>query len=188
MVLLLWVLYLFRDVFHCKLSYRPNSSPSSASSTEWTEQAALTHFLFINDSRGGLCYKSSGFLRSPRHYCKFYHSSPFILTGQINDDDDDDDEIASAARKRKSAISMFLYLVFLVCYLPQYFVGVTRWIQSPPSTALRVTGPFSKTLVFLNYSLNPIIYGWKMRHIRHTMIHPAKFISKTNPSKLVVTS
>ena len=33
-VLLLWVLYLFRDVFHCTLSYRPNSSPSSASSTE----------------------------------------------------------------------------------------------------------------------------------------------------------
>ena len=71
-------------------------------------------------------------MRSPRHYCKFYHSSPFILRRQINDDDgdddddDDDDEIASAARKRKSAISMFVYLVFLVCYLPQYFVGVTR--------------------------------------------------------------
>ena len=67
---------------------------------------------------------------SPRHYFKFYHSSPFILTRQINDDDDDDDdEIPSAARKRKSAISMFVYLVFLVCYLPQYFVGVTRLIE-----------------------------------------------------------
>ena len=26
------------------------------------------HFLFINDSRGGLSYKPGGFLRSPRHY------------------------------------------------------------------------------------------------------------------------
>ena len=48
------------------------------------EQAALTHFLFIDDNRGGLYYKPSGFLRSPRHYCKFYYSSLFILIRQIN--------------------------------------------------------------------------------------------------------
>ena len=45
----------------------------------WIEQAALTHFLFINDSRGGLCYKPSGFLRSPRHYCKFYYTCSFYF-------------------------------------------------------------------------------------------------------------
>ena len=61
------------------------------------EQAALTHFLFINDSRGGLCYKPSGFFRSPRHYCKFYHSL-FISTRQINDDDDDDDDDDTISR------------------------------------------------------------------------------------------
>ena len=31
--------------------------------------------VFINDSQGGFCYKPRGFLRSPRHYCKFYYSS-----------------------------------------------------------------------------------------------------------------
>ena len=41
----------------------------------WIEQAALMHFLFINDSRGGLCYKPSGFLRSSRHYCEFHDYS-----------------------------------------------------------------------------------------------------------------
>ena len=80
-------------------------------------------------------------------------------------------QIESVARKRKSAISMFyVYLVFLVCHLPQYCVRVAYLIQSPPSTALRVTDLFSTTLVFLNSSLNPVIYGWKMRHIRHAMI------------------
>ena len=29
---------------------------------------AAPHFLFINDSRGGLSHKPGGFLRSPRHY------------------------------------------------------------------------------------------------------------------------
>ena len=50
----------------------------------WIEQAALTHFLFINDSRGGLCYKPSGFLRSPRHYCKFYYSFSFYFNNANN--------------------------------------------------------------------------------------------------------
>ena len=43
----------------------------------WTEQAALMHFLFINDSRGGLCYKPSGFLRS--FIVNFITPSVFIL-------------------------------------------------------------------------------------------------------------
>ena len=80
-------------------------------------------------------------------------------------------QIESAARKRKSAISMFyVYLVFLVCYLPQYCVVVAHLIQSPPSTALAGLWFYAFTLMFLNSSLNPVIYGWKMRHIRHAMI------------------
>ena len=39
----------------------------------WIKLAALTHFLCINDSRGGVCYKPSGKLRSPRLYGKFYY-------------------------------------------------------------------------------------------------------------------
>ena len=38
----------------------------------------------------GLCYKPSGFLRSPHHCCKI--TPLFILIRQINDDDDDDDD------------------------------------------------------------------------------------------------
>ena len=80
-------------------------------------------------------------------------------------------QIQSAARKRKSAISVFyVYLVFLVCYLPQYCVAVAYLIQCPPNTAVYVVFSYSLTLVFLNSSLNPVIYGWKMRHIRHAMI------------------
>ena len=50
-------------------------------------------------------------------------------------------QIESAARKRKCAINMFyVYLVFLVCYLPRYcrcMVAVdTYLLKSPPSTAL----------------------------------------------------
>jgi len=70
----------------------------------------------------------------------------------------------SAARQRKSAVSTFyVFLVFLVCNLPEYCVAVARLI----SHGLYF---YSVTLVFLNSSLNPVIYCWKMKHIRHAMI------------------
>ena len=136
-------------------------------------------------SISGFCYIVTGIV-----YCRIYfsvrhHANQIqVLQMQVAQNS----QIESAARKRKSAISMFyVYLVFLVCYLPQYCVGVAHFI-SPPRTALRVTGLFSKSLMFLNSSLNPVIYCWKMRHIRHAMIDTLKkFIPKTKPSKLVVT-
>ena len=76
----------------------------------------------------------------------------------------------SAARQRKSAVSAFyVFLVFLVCNLPEYCVAVAHLI-SLPSTALIGLWTYSLTLLFLNSSLNPVIYGWKMRHNRHAMI------------------
>ena len=115
-----------------------------------------------------VCLIVTGIIYSRMYFTARYHANQIqVLQMQVAQNS----QIESAARKRKSAISMFyVYLVFLVCYLPQNCVMVAQLIQSPPSTALSVTGLFSKTLVFLNSSLNPVIYGWKMRHIRHAMI------------------
>ena len=116
----------------------------------------------------GLCFIISGIVYSRIYFAATHHANQVqVLQIQVAQNN----QIESAARKRKSAISMFyVYLVFLVCHLPQYCVRVAYLIQSPPSTALRVTDLFSTTLVFLNSSLNPVIYGWKMRHILHAMI------------------
>ena len=50
----------------------------------WIEQAALKHFLFINNSRGGLCFK-------PRRLLAIIVNSTtpslFNLIRQINDED-----------------------------------------------------------------------------------------------------
>ena len=79
-------------------------------------------------------------------------------------------QIANAARLRKSAISAFyVYLVFFLCYLPQLcgFVVVTI---SDFNTGVKVFFLFSTSLVFLNSALNPVIYCWKMRHIRRAVL------------------
>ena len=116
----------------------------------------------------GFCFIITGIFYSRMYVTARHHANQMqVLQMQVAQHS----QMESAVRKRKSAISMFhVYFVLLVCYLPHYCFLVARLIQSPQSTALRVTGRFSKTLVFLNSSLNPVIYGWKMKHIRHAMI------------------
>ena len=71
----------------------------------------------------------------------------------------------------KSAVSTFwVYLVFLVCYLPMLICFAVVAIYGPNIT-LNTTLSFSSTLVFLNSSLNPVIYCWKMRHIRQAIMN-----------------
>ena len=78
------------------------------------------------------------------------------------------DEMANVGRLRKSAITtVYVYLVFLVCYLS---VSCTLWINaltSESNTVVDVIHLYFLTLVFLNSSLNPLIYCWNMREIRH---------------------
>ena len=71
----------------------------------------------------------------------------------------------------KSAVSVFyVYLAYLVCYLPyMIYAGIFK-IYGPSITWKRFA-LFSFTLVFLNSSLNPVIYCWKMRQIRHVVIN-----------------
>ena len=79
------------------------------------------------------------------------------------------DQIANAARLRKSAVGIFyVYLVFLLCYLPQICNFAVVAICDL-SVSVKVFSMSSITFLFLNSSLNPVIYCWKMRHIRRAV-------------------
>ena len=79
------------------------------------------------------------------------------------------DQIADAARLRKSAVGIFyVYLVFLLCYLPQICNFAVVAICDL-SASVKVFSMSSITLLFLNSSLNPVIYCWKMKHIRRAV-------------------
>ena len=80
------------------------------------------------------------------------------------------DEIKNFIALIKSTVSIFyVYLLLLICYLPFFiFSAVMRMYGS--SIALKQFFLYSMTLIFLNSSLNPVIYCWKMRHVRHAII------------------
>ena len=86
----------------------------------------------------------------------------------------------------KSTVGLFyVYLVFLISYLPFFIcIAVVRIYGS--SIAFRKVFIFSWTLIFLNSSLNPVIYCWKMRHIRRVIIEILGNLSwsRSQPSRL----
>ena len=81
------------------------------------------------------------------------------------------DQGESVQRKRKSAMaSLYVYLVFIVCYLPDNCVLIIIANNSEPRIDVNHLQFYTLTLVFLNSTLNPLIYCWKMKSIQHTIV------------------
>ena len=80
------------------------------------------------------------------------------------------DEIKNFIVLIKSTVSKFyVYLVFMICYLPFLIcLAVIRIYGS--SIASKKFFLYSMSLVYLNSSLNPVIYCWRMRHVRRTIM------------------
>ena len=80
-------------------------------------------------------------------------------------------EVANVGRVRKSAVAtIYIYLVFLVCYLPNTCMLCITVITNSEPSLNRVIRRGTFTLLLLNSSVNPLIYCWKMRHIRHAVM------------------
>ena len=120
----------------------------------------------------GLCFICTAII-----YCKIYitvrrHTNQINVL-QVPQHETRNGELANAVRQRKSAVgTFFLYLVFLICYLPEYcrlLLSVTP--HNPDATPILKFYYCSWTLVFLNSSLNPVVYCWKMRNIRRAIMN-----------------
>ena len=88
------------------------------------------------------------------------------------------DEIKNFTVLIKSTVSLFyVYLLLLICYLPFFICSaVIRILGS--SIALKHFFLYLLTLIFLNSPLNPVIYCWKMRHVRHAIMDILRKMSR----------
>ena len=72
----------------------------------------------------------------------------------------------NVARYRKTVSSaLWVQLTLLLCYLPQGIVDILI-LESGVTPSVFIARAFAATLVFLNSSLNPIIYCWKIKEVR----------------------
>ena len=83
-------------------------------------------------------------------------------------------------REKKSTLNaMFVYVVFLACYLPHLsaviMLTTNNWKISF-LTAERV----SLLLVFINSSLSPVVYCWRYRQIRGIVKNTVRKIFRIN--------
>ena len=76
--------------------------------------------------------------------------------------------------EKSSRATFYIYLVYLACYLP---IACVVLAKINGKTAFY----FTSTLVHLNSSLNPLIYCWKMRHIRQTVMNILRTIFAIGP-------
>jgi len=74
------------------------------------------------------------------------------------------------ARYKKAVSSaLWLQLALVVCYLPYFAISafnIVAWTGNNLSSSIYLTWKFAATLVYLNSSLNPILYCWKIREVR----------------------
>ena len=77
---------------------------------------------------------------------------------------------SNAVRQKKTALATFyVYVVFVVCFLPVVCVKAAYRIYGESELRLHLLY-YSRTLVLLNSSLNPLIYCWKMRNFRQAVM------------------
>ena len=73
------------------------------------------------------------------------------------------------ARYRKAvSTALLLQLTLVACYLP-YVISVTWFIHAKLSSSVFLAWKYSLTLVFLNSTLNPILYCWKIDEVRQVV-------------------
>ena len=81
------------------------------------------------------------------------------------------DDLSNFLKLRKSALGTFyVCIVFMICYLPSYILYFLLLARLLSLISLYEAWLYTMTLVFPNSSLNPVIYCWKMRPIRRTLM------------------
>ena len=72
------------------------------------------------------------------------------------------------ARYKRTVYSIaWVQLALLICYIPYILLGFLRLFRKLPfSTKLYITTESFVTLVYLNSSLNPALYCWRIRDVK----------------------
>ena len=80
-----------------------------------------------------------------------------------------EDETRATFERQKSSVrsAFYIYLLLLACYLPNIFSYFV--FMKSKERIFKILHQYMITLLFVNSCLNPLIYCWKLRHIRRTI-------------------
>lgn len=91
-----------------------------------------------------------------------YHRNQIQCQNQFQND-----EVREVARVRKSALNAFyVYIISLLCYVPNLLASILLEFYNLAVPILAIYF-LSGVLLFLNSSLNPLVYCWRYREVRN---------------------
>ena len=98
-----------------------------------------------------------------------YHTEQIAATQGSDGGEINEEKQRNAEKQKKAAITIFcVYLVLVVCYLPNLVLACIK-LADNKFTISEYLFVSNDLLLFLNSVLNPLIYCWKMKHIRHAV-------------------
>lgn len=100
------------------------------------------------------------------------------------------DQVTQLSRAKKLAInSLYIYVIIIICYVPSLCISLIFTMARTPGSLLTLCYYLGASLVFLNSSLNPLVYCWKLREVREAAVDIlknlfSKFIPCSNPENI----
>ena len=71
--------------------------------------------------------------------------------------------------KKTVSSAMWLFAAMMICYFPMGLVLIYRTAVLKRNASVEMINDFAITLVYLNSSLNPVLYCWKLKEVRHAV-------------------
>ena len=104
-----------------------------------------------------------------------YHQNQIYSQNQLQNA-----QTREVLRQKKSAYNaIFVYLVFLACYLPLLPTTIL-YMKNTSEISFIVANDASIFLIHLNSSLNPLVYCWRYREIRQSVKSTVKKLFHMN--------
>lgn len=106
-------------------------------------------------------------------YIKIYlivhhHQSQIHVQQQIIQSSSNVGHTMHVARVKKTAMNTFVFYIFLlICYFPMYILSTLHGISFVDWVT---EWDFAHTAVFMNSSINPILYCWRLRELRTAVV------------------
>jgi len=135
--------------------------------TFWVVQTAFSVVLFWN-SLITLCYAITGVSLCLVTSIFSYTKILLKLRHHQNQQPNQENQLNMEQYKKVLSTAIWLQLTLVACYLPS---GITLALIAKSGLSLSIyqTWNYVLTLVFLNSSLNPILYCWKIDEVRQAM-------------------
>ena len=100
-----------------------------------------------------------------RHYIQIHAQHQAVQSSDAENN-------LNIARLEKSARNTFVfYIALIICYLPLYMVltlsAISQW-------DFQIEWDFASTLIFVNSSINPFLYCWRVRELRTAVVKTAR--------------